>query len=81
MLSTTDGWIELMANGVDSVDTHMQPILNYSWYYCFFYIGFIVLTKFLIMEFYIGIIVEEFSKESRSLEGLMNISKAQAQWR
>ena len=63
VISTTDGWTELMTMGIDSVDIDYQPRKNYSWGWCFYYIIFLVLTNFMVMEFYVGIIVEEFAKE------------------
>ena len=74
VISTTDGWTDLMTLGMNSVEIDYQPKENNSWGWCFYYISFLVLTNFMIMEFYVGIIVDEFSKEQQQLEGTFNMN-------
>ena len=55
--ATTEGWVEIMHNGVDStgIDKQPQPENNFAW--CIFFILFILFGSFFILNLLVGVII------------------------
>jgi Ion transport protein len=66
-LSTTEGWIDIMNRGIDSVAIDSQPRLNENMIWALFYIAFIVLGNFLILNLFAGVVVSTFNREKEIL--------------
>jgi len=66
VLSSIDGWVEIMYLGVDIAGVDMQPQENNSEYMVFFFIFFLLLGGFFIINMFVGVIVENFQKHGPS---------------
>ncbi|CAF2777765.1 unnamed protein product [Rotaria sp. Silwood2] len=62
ILSSKDGWVQIMYNGIDAVDTEMQPIRNYSEAKLIYFISFILIVSFFVLNMFVGVVVENFHK-------------------
>ena len=66
-MATTEGWLDVMNRGVDSVQIDFQPIKNqnstflFNIYWATFYMVFIVLGNFLILNLFAGVVVSTFN--------------------
>ena len=69
-MSSTEGWIDVMWNGVDSVDIGYQPIKNYSFGWVFFFIGFIIIGSLFVLNLFVGVVIDTFNREKEKLAGL-----------
>ena len=49
-MSTTEGWIDVMNRGIDSVGIDMEPQVNHNLYWAFLFMFFIILGNFLILN-------------------------------
>ncbi|CAF2632343.1 unnamed protein product [Rotaria sp. Silwood2] len=62
VLSSKDGWVQIMYNGIDAVDVEMQPIRNYSESKLIYFISFILIVSFFVLNMFVGVVVENFHK-------------------
>lgn len=60
-ISTTEGWLDIMSYGVDSVGIDLQPIYNNNVYWSLFFIMFVGLANFLILNLFVGVVVNAFN--------------------
>lgn len=66
-IATTEGWIDFMNEGINSVGIDQQPIPMNNQYWALFFVLFIFLGTFLIMELFTGVVVSTFNRESEKL--------------
>jgi len=62
VLSSIDGWVEIMYNGIDSVGVDMNPKENHREGLAFFFVAFLLIGGFFIINMFVGVIVENFQK-------------------
>jgi hypothetical protein len=62
VLSSIDGWVDIMYSGVDIVGIGKQPQENASEGLVFFFILFLLIGGFFIINMFVGVIVENFQK-------------------
>ena len=55
---------------MDSVDIDMQPLLNHNKLWMMFFILFVVLGGFFVVNLFAGVVVDVFNKEKDRLGGL-----------
>lgn len=68
VLSSKDGWVQLMYNGIDSRGIDLQPIRGSNEGKSIYFVSFIVLVSFFILNMFVGIIVENFHSCREKLE-------------
>ncbi|KAJ0177332.1 hypothetical protein K1T71_007341 [Dendrolimus kikuchii] len=62
VLSSRDGWVNIMYNGLDAVGVDQQPIINYSEWRLLYFIAFILLVGFFVLNMFVGVVVENFHR-------------------
>ena len=67
--ATTEGWVEIMHNGVDSVAIDKQPQAENNFAWCIFFILFILMGSFFILNLLVGVIIAEFNNEKSLMSG------------
>jgi hypothetical protein len=68
VLSSIDGWVEIMYNGVDIAGVDKQPIRNHSEYLAVFFIVFLLVGGFFIINMFVGVIVDNFQKNGKKAD-------------
>lgn len=66
-ISTTEGWVDIMYQGVDSIGIDEQPIKNNNIYWSIFFMFFIILGNFLVLNLFVGVVVSTFNREQQIL--------------
>jgi len=61
--SSIDGWVTLLQQGVDAVAIDRQPIENYNEAMIGFFVIFLLVGGFFILNMFVGIIVQNFEKQ------------------
>ena len=79
-MSSTEGWLDVMWNGVDSVGVGHQPVLNGSWSPLAFFIGFMVVGKFFVLNLFTGAIISKFLHMQRTQSGFSALTDSQREW-
>ncbi|CAF3991388.1 unnamed protein product, partial [Adineta steineri] len=60
VLSSKDGWVQIMYNGIDAVDVDKQPIKNYSEVKLIYFLSFILIVSFFVLNMFVGVVVKNF---------------------
>jgi voltage-dependent calcium channel T type alpha-1G len=62
VLSSKDGWVQIMYTGIDAVGVDKQPIENYNEWMLLYFISFLLLVGFFVLNMFVGVIIENFHK-------------------
>ncbi|XP_076326543.1 voltage-dependent T-type calcium channel subunit alpha-1G-like isoform X2 [Tachypleus tridentatus] len=62
VLASKDGWVEIMYTGLDAVDVDQQPVQNYSEWRLLYFISFLLLVAFFVLNMFVGVVVENFHR-------------------
>ncbi|KAJ8971627.1 hypothetical protein NQ314_000610, partial [Rhamnusium bicolor] len=76
VLSSRDGWVNIMYTGLDAVGVDKQPIVNYSEWRLLYFISFILLVGFFVLNMFVGVVVENFHRCREEQEKEERIRKA-----
>lgn len=60
VISTTEGWINLMSDGIDSRGFGLNPKINNAPGWALYFVFFIIVGAFFIINLFAGVIVEAF---------------------
>ena len=62
VLSSKDGWVSIMYTGIDAVGVDKQPIENYNEWMLLYFISFLLLVGFFVLNMFVGVVIENFHK-------------------
>uniref|UniRef100_A0A7N8XZ01 Voltage-dependent T-type calcium channel subunit alpha-1G-like n=1 Tax=Mastacembelus armatus TaxID=205130 RepID=A0A7N8XZ01_9TELE len=62
VLSCKDGWVSIMYDGLDAVAVDQQPIRNHNPWMLLFFISFLLIVSFFVLNMFVGVVVENFHK-------------------
>ncbi|XP_038117628.1 voltage-dependent T-type calcium channel subunit alpha-1G isoform X4 [Culex quinquefasciatus] len=62
VLSSRDGWVNIMYTGLDAVGVDQQPIVNFNEWRLLYFIAFILLVGFFVLNMFVGVVVENFHR-------------------
>ena len=80
-ISTTEGWVDVMYNSVDSTSIDMQPIRNYNVDgNILFYLAFMLIGCFFVMNTFVGVLLDNFDRIKRELGENGLLTEAQVEW-
>lgn len=80
-MSTSEGWLDLMYNGVDSTEVGKQPKQNNAEWAVIYFAAFMLSSFFFLLNLFIGIIMDNFAqlREANSMTSLF-MSERQRMW-
>ena len=74
-----DGWVGLMFEAVDAVGPGKQPVQDYNEGMCMFFVSFLVVGNFFVLNLFVGVIVDSFNNSAAGImSGGGDISKEEA---
>ena len=62
ILATLDGWVDSMYEGIDAVGIDMQPVENHNEYMAFFYLIYLLIVGFFVVNMFVGVVIDNFHK-------------------
>ncbi|XP_073492514.1 voltage-dependent T-type calcium channel subunit alpha-1H isoform X2 [Aquarana catesbeiana] len=62
VLSSKDGWVNIMYDGLDAVAPDVQPIRNNNPWMLLYFISFLLIVSFFVLNMFVGVVVENFHK-------------------
>ncbi|MFH4977937.1 hypothetical protein AB6A40_004646 [Gnathostoma spinigerum] len=71
VLSSKDGWVSIMYQGIDATGVDLQPVENYNEWRMIYFISFLLLVGFFVLNMFVGVVVENFHKCKEALEAEM----------
>merc|ERR1719187_105075 len=82
VLSSKDGWVDIMYHGLDAVGIDKQPQQNYNEWRLLYFISFLLLVGFFVLNMFVGVVVENFhrcraeqEKEERAARAIKRAKK------
>ncbi|XP_054622546.1 voltage-dependent T-type calcium channel subunit alpha-1G isoform X3 [Dunckerocampus dactyliophorus] len=68
VLASKDGWVDIMYDGLDAVGVDQQPVMNYNPWMLLYFISFLLIVAFFVLNMFVGVVVENFHKCRRHQE-------------
>ncbi|XP_061912240.1 voltage-dependent T-type calcium channel subunit alpha-1G isoform X7 [Entelurus aequoreus] len=68
VLASKDGWVDIMYDGLDAVGVDKQPVMNYNPWMLLYFISFLLIVAFFVLNMFVGVVVENFHKCRRHQE-------------
>ncbi|KAJ8363614.1 hypothetical protein SKAU_G00124450 [Synaphobranchus kaupii] len=68
VLASKDGWVDIMYDGLDAVGVDQQPLMNYNPWMLLYFISFLLIVAFFVLNMFVGVVVENFHKCRRHQE-------------
>nr|XP_040563889.1 voltage-dependent T-type calcium channel subunit alpha-1H-like isoform X2 [Lepeophtheirus salmonis] len=62
VLSSKDGWVNIMYQGLDAVGLDQQPKENFNEWRLIYFISFLLLVGFFVLNMFVGVVVENFHR-------------------
>uniref|UniRef100_A0A671SY99 Voltage-dependent T-type calcium channel subunit alpha-1I-like n=1 Tax=Sinocyclocheilus anshuiensis TaxID=1608454 RepID=A0A671SY99_9TELE len=62
VLASKDGWVSIMYHGLDAVAVDQQPITNNNPWMLLYFISFLLIVSFFVLNMFVGVVVENFHK-------------------
>ncbi|KAM9314885.1 voltage-dependent T-type calcium channel subunit alpha-1I [Pholidichthys leucotaenia] len=62
VLASKDGWVNIMYHGLDAVGIDQQPTTNYNPWMLLYFISFLLIVSFFVLNMFVGVVVENFHK-------------------
>uniref|UniRef100_UPI00398F71E0 voltage-dependent T-type calcium channel subunit alpha-1G n=1 Tax=Pristiophorus japonicus TaxID=55135 RepID=UPI00398F71E0 len=62
VLASKDGWVDIMYDGLDAVGVDQQPVMNYNPWMLLYFISFLLIVAFFVLNMFVGVVVENFHK-------------------
>ncbi|KAJ0412146.1 hypothetical protein ATCC90586_005759 [Pythium insidiosum] len=79
-LSTTEGWADVMMAAVDARGIDMQPERDNNTLWVFFFVAFILIGSFFVVNLFVGIIIDNFNRMKAALGGDFMLTDEQKKW-
>lgn len=75
-----NGWTSLMFQGVDAAGIDLQPIQDNNRGWVIYYILFVLVGGFFVLNLFCGVVVDIFNQEKKNIGGLSFLTPEQADW-
>jgi voltage-dependent calcium channel T type alpha-1G len=62
VLSSKDGWVGIMYSGLDATEVDKQPFENFNEWRLMYFISFLLLVGFFVLNMFVGVVVENFHR-------------------
>ncbi|KAE9001800.1 Sodium channel protein type 5 subunit alpha [Phytophthora rubi] len=79
-ISTTEGWADVMMAAIDSNGIGMQPIRDNNMLWALFFVLFIMVGSFFVVNLFIGVIIDNFNRMKSALGGDFMLTPEQKKW-
>lgn len=82
ILSSEEGWPDIMDKAIDGRDIGLSPVINYNQYAAYYFVVFITVSSFFFMNLFIGVVFEKFTeaRNNHSHIGVSIMTKEQMMW-
>jgi hypothetical protein len=77
---TTEGWIGVMYDGIDSTKIDMMPSMDTNPYYCLFFFFYMFVGSLFILNMFVGVTINVFNKEKEQLQLDHLLTPIQLEW-
>lgn len=75
-----DGWVDVMWNSVNAVGEEDQPVPNNAPLLCMYYIAFLIVGNFFVLNLFIGVIVDSFNNSAAGIMAMDSTRPVEEIW-
>ena len=61
-MMTTEGWMNVMYNGIDARGVDLQPKKDYNLWAIIYFVGFMILGSQFIINLFVGVVIDNFTR-------------------
>ncbi|XP_031570121.1 sodium channel protein 60E-like [Actinia tenebrosa] len=83
-VATYEGWMEVMADAVDSTEVDQQPMFENNMLAYVYFVGFIIVGSFFVLNLFVGVIIDNFNTLKKKYEEIssmgMFLTESQRKW-
>jgi len=81
-MSTTEGWVEVMHNGVNAVAPDTQPVRGWKRGFILYFISFIVVGSFFAVNLFVGAVIDAFNalRDESGASSASYMTPTQREW-
>jgi hypothetical protein len=77
---TTEGWIGVMYDGIDSTKIDMMPQMDSNPYFCLFFFFYMFVGSLFVLNMFVGVTINVFNKEKEQLQLDHLLTPIQVEW-
>lgn len=67
-MMTTEGWVEVMDEGMDSMGVDLEPKYDNSMSVSIFFISYMIIGSVFIKNLFVGVVIDNFNKNKDQAE-------------
>jgi hypothetical protein len=60
-MTSTEGWTDVMYDGIDSVGLDMQPSKNNNTWFAIYFVAFMIIGSQFIINLFVGVVIDNFN--------------------
>lgn len=60
-MTTTEGWVDVMYSGIDSVGIGYQPKKNHNTWFVIYFVAFMIVGSQFIINLFVGVVIDNFN--------------------
>eukprot|EP00736_Rhodelphis_marinus_P000156 Rmarinus@m.17433 len=79
-ITSLEAWPDIMWAGVDATNPEEHPIENNNRSYIFFFVAFVVVGSFFLLNLFVGIVIDTFTKLKQEYDGSALLTETQRDW-
>ncbi len=79
-MSTTEGWADVMWQGVDARGIEMQPVRDNQPGWVWFFMFFMVVGSFFAVNLFVGVVIDNFNQMKAKQGGSILLTDEQKEW-
>jgi hypothetical protein len=80
-IASLEMWLEFMYRGVDATSAGLQPIRDYNLKACLYFIGFVIVGSFFVLNLFVGVAIDKFNDmQAEHLGQNVFLTPEQEQW-
>eukprot|EP01028_Stygiella_incarcerata_P003241 TRINITY_DN16303_c0_g1_i1.p1 TRINITY_DN16303_c0_g1~~TRINITY_DN16303_c0_g1_i1.p1 ORF type:complete len:988 (+),score=249.52 TRINITY_DN16303_c0_g1_i1:350-3313(+) len=75
-VSTLEGWLDVLHSAMDTTEVDKQPVKDSNWTSAFYFVIFIIVASFFILQLFIGVFTDNFNR----FRGTALLTEGQRAW-
>lgn len=79
-MATTTGWAAIMFTSMSATDIDQELIKNSNPYWSLFFILFIIVGSFFLLNLFVGVVISNFNREKDKIGGNNLLTDRQKEW-
>ena len=79
-MMSTEGWLQVMWNAVDSTEIYQVPERNKSQGFIFFFVFFMIIGSLFILNLFVGVVINTFNVEKEKLSNNNKMTDLQKEY-